>query len=321
MKTESKDAKFLHTGRKFNYDRVKVYHQQFIDNSTSKFYSEYTKKRVCPVCSNNDFQPLFQKSGGTYVKCKSCTMILTNPVFKESALKKYYENLNTGQAEITAKESNFYREIYTLGLNIISQYVDSGKILDIGCSSGFFLDLARDRNWTTAGIELGKIEADLCKNKGHQVFIKSVEKIKFKEKFDAITLWDVFEHIVNGKRYLNLLSKILSRNGVIFMQIPNSDSLAARIMGEKCNMFDGVEHVNLYNPATINLIAKSGGFKITHLSSVISEISVINNYLDYEDPYFGSSVYKNKILGIIGEKEIHANKLGYKLQIILKKDN
>lgn len=71
-------------------------------------------------------------------------MIFTNPVFKESALVEYYKNYESRQAQITATESDFYREIYTLGLNIINRYFYKGNILDIGCSSGFFWILLKN---------------------------------------------------------------------------------------------------------------------------------------------------------------------------------
>jgi len=85
-------------------------------------------------------------------------------------------------------------------------------------------------------------------------------------------------------------------------------------------MFDGLEHTNLYNSATVALIAEQCGFEIKEIKSVISEIVVINNFLDYTDPYFGESHYNNrKILNILDADTIHKNKIGYKLQVVLQK--
>jgi len=49
-------------------------------------------------------------------------------------------------------------------------------------------------------------------------------------------------------------------------------------------------------------------------------LSIQNNYLDYEEPYFGSSKTNDLLLGLIDENMIHKNYLGYKLQIIVKKN-
>lgn len=235
-------------------------------------------------------------------------MIFTNPVFKESALETYYKNLNNGQATITKNEKDFYREIYTIGLRAIKKL--PGKILDIGCSSGFFLDIAKEKGWNTYGIEPCEEEAKMCK--GH-ILLNSLENLK--SKFDVITMWDVFEHIPDGNKQLKLLRDILAEDGIIFMQIPNSNSLAVRTMKDKCNMFDGIEHTNLYNPKTIKKIAENNGFQIIHLITVISEIAVLNNYLSYEDPYFGTPDFNLPI----NENLIHKNLLGYKMQVVMKR--
>lgn len=320
MKSESKNAKNLHLGRKFSYDCNKAYHSRFLDKKTSKFFTNLTKMRNCPVCDSAKYTHVLDKSGGSYVKCVKCTMIFLNPVFKKNFLDKYYRDLDTGQAIIVENESSFYKEIYLKGLNKISKTINKGKILDVGCSSGVFLDIAKRRGWETFGIEPMKLEAEMCKNKGHTLYTKKLDDLKIDLKFDVITLWDVFEHLPDGKEQLKLFKSKLSPKGVIFMQIPNSDALAPRIMHERCNMFDGIEHVNLYNPRTIKLIAQNVGLKIKELRTVISEIAVLNNYLNYEDPYFGDSDFGDKLLDILNGDFLHKNLMGYKMQIIMERE-
>ena len=66
-------------------------------------------------------------------------MVFTNPVFKDEALSEYYTYLDTGQGEIVANESLFYREIFSKGLRMIEKIQNNGLILDIGCSTGELL--------------------------------------------------------------------------------------------------------------------------------------------------------------------------------------
>ena len=82
-------------------------------------------------------------------------------------------------------------------------------------------------------------------------------------------------------------------------------------------MYDGLEHVNLYGVETITKLANSCGFKVLSLKTVISEIGVINNYLNYENPYLGNTKNKEFIPNVINEKQIHETLQGYKLQVIL----
>jgi 2-polyprenyl-3-methyl-5-hydroxy-6-metoxy-1,4-benzoquinol methylase len=317
----SQTVKELHEKRMQMWDESIKNHKKYLDNNTGLFLDKYTKNRVCPVCDSNDEIEIFTKEGGRYVKCNACDMVYLNPVFTDAAIKDYYESNHTEQSEVVESDTDsFYVNLYNGGLDNIQKESSSiTNILDIGCSSGAFLDLARKRDFNTFGIELNQIEYKFAKEKGHIVHNDLLENITFNEKFDAVTLWDVFEHLNDGEFYLNKIQKVLSDNGVIFLQVPNSDSLAAKILREQCNMYDGLEHVNLYGVKQIEMLANKCNLEVLSLKTVISEIGVINNYLNYENPYLGNTTNKEFIPNIIDEKTIHETLQGYKLQVILRK--
>ncbi|PIF03809.1 MAG: SAM-dependent methyltransferase [Arcobacter sp.] len=316
----SKTVKELHEKRVKMWDKSMENHKKYINPETKLFLDKFTRIRTCPVCDSSNYISIFSKEGGTYVKCQDCTMIYLNPVFTDEAIIEYYQINHTEQSEVVESDTdNFYINIYNGGLQTIKQYNHNiSKILDIGCSSGTFLDLAKQQNLDTYGVELNKAEFEFARGKGHKVFNELLEKISFGTKFDAITMWDVFEHIVDGQFYLNTIKKLLNDNGVIFLQIPSSDSLAAKILQEHCNMYDGLEHVNLYGVKTIKQLASRCNLEILNLKTVISEIGVINNFLNYENPYLGNTTNKEFIPNLIDEKKLHDTLQGYKLQVILR---
>tara|TARA_B100001013_G_scaffold341718_1_gene266644 strand:- start:206 stop:1168 length:963 start_codon:yes stop_codon:yes gene_type:complete len=318
MKYESKDAASHHKKLKFIYDITQEYYNKFIDPKTGKFDEKYTQLRSCPVCESKIYINLFQCSGGEYVKCNECTLVYLNPVFTKEALEKFNRERHGGHAEAEI-QSDFLSEIYNLGLDDIEKKCLGKNILDIGCSTGVFLDFASKRKWITTGIELGNKDSEIAKSKGHEIHNSELDKLEFKERFDAITLWDVFEHIPDGKEYLKLIHNNLKENGFLFLQVPSSDSLAAKIMREKCRAFDGIEHVNMFNPKTLTMILEDSGFEIKGMTSVISEIAVLNNFLSYEDPYYGESSFGEDLCDSINADLIHKNFLGYKIQCIAKK--
>jgi len=314
-------VKKLHEKRVKMWDKSIANHKKYINNDTGLFEKKWVEHRVCPVCEKNTYIKIFKKEGGEYVKCLECSMVYTNPVFTNDALTDYYKNNHTEQSQIVESDTdNFYINLYNKGLDSIEKTSKIGNILDIGCSSGIFLDAAKKRNWQTNGIELNQKEFEVTQKKGHTAYNQLLENITFKEKFNAISMWDVFEHIKDGQKYLNQMGNLLTKEGVIFLQIPSSDSLAAKILQEKCNMFDGLEHVNLYGVDTIKLLAQKCGLKVLSLNTVISEIGILNNYLNYEHPYFGSTKNKEFIPNLLDEKAIHENLMGYKLQVVLGKE-
>ena len=319
MENESKNAKSLHEKRKASYLLVDEYHKKFINPVTGGLFDHLKEERNCPVCHSSSGTNILDKSASTYYRCNECSMVYLNPILNPQATIDYYTNLNTGQGDTVSADSRFYTEIYTMGLDSIELHKKEGKILDIGCSTGFFLDIAKRKGWDTSGIELGLDEADKAEEKGHRIFKNTIDELGADEQFDAITMWDVLEHIPDGIDQLNKIKSHLTDKGVLFFQIPNSDALAAKVMRGACRMFDGLEHTNLYNPKAVTLLAEKCGYAIKNIRSVISEIAVVNNYLDYLDPYFGTSQYENKVLNLFDEKFIHENKIGYKLQVTLEK--
>lgn len=314
----SKDVRKIHNKERLDmWDQSIENHSSFIDDSSGFFRDEFIEERDCPACKKKENKKLFKKSGGQYVKCTSCDMVYLNPVFTDEALVQYYTNNEVEQGTVVADDMSFYNELYSQGLSSADQKTDRGNLLDIGCSTGIFLDLARKKGWNTFGLELNKIEFSLAKEKKHNVLNILLEDAKFNEKFNIISLWDVFEHIKDGDKTLKLMKDLLTDDGVILMQIPSRDSLAARIMQEKCNMFDGLEHVNLYGVNSLKILVNNNGLEILDIQSVIPELGVLNNYLNYEDPYKGNCNNFNSVLDLFSDKQVLKSTLGYKLQVVI----
>lgn len=317
---EKKQSAFeVHEKRHKLWERSVSQHAKYIDKNTGLFADIYTEERNCPVCGCKDGTDIFSKEGGVYVKCNNCSMIFLNPVFRDVYLNEYYNNNHAVQAEVVGEDMPFYTGIYTRGLDLLRLCgVSSGRLLDMGCSSGIFLDIAREYGYSTYGVELNRSEFAIAREKRHKVYNEGIEDCKFEGKFDVITLWDVFEHLKDGSRFLQLFRKLLAPDGFVFIQTPSPASLAARIMREQCNMFDGLEHVNLYTPDTITRLADLNGYCVKRLETVIPEMHVLENFLNYEPPYLGNRRQRSFILPLIDEKYINDNRLGYKMQMVLQ---
>src|SRR5665648_109258 len=209
----------LHTTRKKMWDASMENHARYVNLSTGLFDEKYTQQRACPVCQSSNERMLFNKSGGVYVNCNDCEMVYLNPVFKDEYLEEYYRSNHAVQSEIVDSDNEFYQSLYTKGLKLIeSNLPKKGKILDVGCSAGAFLDTAQKFNWNTYGLELNAKEAIHSRGKGHTVFEDTIHKTTLNETFDVITLWDVFEHIKDGVAFLKTAKNFLGKDGLVFIQ-------------------------------------------------------------------------------------------------------
>ncbi len=316
---QQKTPKEISTARLHMYYATIENLKKYFQPNSNTFYEYLLEERICPTCKENHEHFLFFKDGGRYVKCTQCDMIYLNPVFKDEYLEKHYRTNHDKQSQVVLNDSEFYTTIYSKGLHAIERVVPKGHILDIGCSAGIFLDIAKNAGWKTYGVELNEKEASYASAKGHTIYNKFLSEVSFEMPLEAICLWDVFEHLKDGEAYLKEMRALLSNTGVVFLQIPSADSLAAKMLQEKCNMYDGIEHVNLYSYKSIEKLAHKCGFEIESCETVIGEIGVMNNYLNYEDPYFGNSTNTKTFLGGLDEKWLHEQKMGYKMQLVLRK--
>jgi 2-polyprenyl-3-methyl-5-hydroxy-6-metoxy-1,4-benzoquinol methylase len=321
MKNKKKSTRAIHLIRKKMWDASVQKFALLIDKKTNLINKKFTETRNCPTCNNKNNKFLLIKNGGTYVECKKCSMIFINPVLKDKNLEEHYRNNHDVRSKIsvTKTDFNFFKFTYSKGLDLINKYFDKpGSILDVGCSAGMFLDMAKKNKWKTFGLELNSKEAKLAIHNGHNVQQKILKYSNFDIKFDVITFWDSFEHIKNGLECLNNCKKILKKGGIVFLQCPSRDALALKVMQERCNMLDGVEHVNIYGHKSLIKLCKKTKSKILDYETIISEIGVVNNYLNFDDPYLGYTKNTKKIFEIIDDKQLHKNKLGYKFQACIK---
>ena len=125
------------------------------------------------------------------------------------------------------KESIYYTE----GRKELLKYIpdNSKSILDIGCSSGYFLNNFKNTQIYTVGIEpdlnsaiVAKDNADLIINSEFNA--KSVQELLSQssiKEFDCIFFNDVLEHLYDPWEAIELCKSLLSSSGVIIASIPN----------------------------------------------------------------------------------------------------
>jgi 2-polyprenyl-3-methyl-5-hydroxy-6-metoxy-1,4-benzoquinol methylase len=314
MGFDTPDQSKLHRARQKQLD--------ISDNYTKSFLSAINPVDAyvdcpCPTCGTKALNSLFEKRGGKYSYCQNCDHIYLSNQLKQELLFRFYRDYPTSSLEWHHEELSFYRDIYASGIALLFPLMPTGKILDIGSSSGLFLSIAKEHGYCCFGIEPNTLERSYALERGLEIIGSTIDDIKSSQStFDIITLWDVLEHIYNPVEYLSLLADFLNPGGVILLQVPTSDSLAARIMRQYCNMFDGIEHLTLFSSKSLDIAFKQAGFTRQSSASVITDYFAISNYLSYE-----SDPYHPKVHGISGpscidSETIISSSMGYKIQAV-----
>ncbi len=315
------------TGRNRSEELARAMAAAARDPATGLLRADYAQKRPCPLCGAppERARVIFVKFGFHYRRCLDCGVTYVSPMLRPDVLIKSYEqsefNDNWMRTLMGEIEQGFNRPKFELGIRQIEDAVGGkGRLLELGSAVGQFLEIARDAGWRVTGIEFNAVGADHCRARGLEVLREPLTDDSFPPgSFDAVAMWEVLEHVIDPRQIVRASARALRPGGALLVVVPNVDSLAAQIMGEHSNMFRGTAHLTMFNAATLGRLFEEEGFEVAHRSTLISEISVINNYLHYEDPYLGEAPTRHPIFEKLTEAFIHEHLLGYKLKIIGRK--
>jgi SAM-dependent methyltransferase len=137
------------------------------------------------------------------------------------------------------------------------------RILDIGCATGVFLAAGSD-GWSKVGVELSPSAAQLAREHfGLTVYQGTVEEAPLTtHSFDAITMWDVLEHVYDPLGTLRRVHELLRPDGILIGRVPNIDSWEARLSGRYWAGLDQPRHIFVPSEATLDQLLQRAGFKM-----------------------------------------------------------
>ena len=114
---------------------------------------------------------------------------------------------------------------------IESEVGKGGRILDVGCATGDFLIAARSRGWEVFGADPSAARAQV-EAAGIQLVGTSVHDVDLADgTLDAVTFWDVLEHVTNPLADLTRACRLLKPGGVVALTVPDSANFLARMSG------------------------------------------------------------------------------------------
>ena len=252
----------------------------------------------CNLCGHNKFETLESDDVSFYVlKCSKCRLVFVHPHPSPIQLKAHY-NKNYYVEWITEQKKR-REKMWQKRLDRLQQLCQKGKILDVGCGDGLFLQEAKNKGWHVNGTELSFFASTYAsKMLDTEIFNGELHEAKFPENdFDVVTLWHVLEHVQDPKNYLKEIHRILKPNGLLMLAVPNANNIVMRlayriIKGQKIKIFSiDDKEIHLYHYTAkilksyfdetgFNCIKFSPDFGIVEFSKrLINWISVIPFYI------------------------------------------
>ncbi len=192
-----------------------------------------------------------------------------------------------------------------------------GTVLDIGCGSGTFLRGMNSVGWKCFGTEVSEASKKFTKSlkmQGIKISYGDPTEIKCRaESFDLVTFWHVLEHLGNPERYLKHSRRILKKGGLIFIAVPNIESMSFRLWGPNWLHFDVPRHLQHFSPATLSYLLKKNGFAVKG----ISHFSLEFNPFGVMQSIYNSLGFEFNFLYRFMKKKARASGTRYLAQLVL----
>lgn len=213
--------------------------------------------RRCPTCGGDDSRPELEKDHMRIVRCGVCDLVYVTPVFDESHYKKVYRSAEYQEiVRDLGIKSHDYR-VQRFGcerVDIMARHLHAARprMLDVGCSTGFVVEAARDRGWNATGLDLNPSAIEYGRSRGLDVRNAALEDAQLEPgSFDAVCLFDVLEHLLEPAHTLRACTRLLRPGGIVFLYVPNYDSASRLLMGAEAHFIWPTHHLNYYTPTTI----------------------------------------------------------------------
>ena len=148
---------------------------------------------------------------------------------------------------------------------------ETGRMLDVGCGSGAFLQRMRGAGWSVVGTEPDdNAAARLASERGFPIYGSLAELIQVGERgFDVIVLSHVIEHLPDPAHTLNSLRGMLAAGGRLVLTTPNALSLGSRIFRASWRGLEPPRHFNIFSPDSVCEILRRAGFEVERVTTEV----------------------------------------------------
>jgi SAM-dependent methyltransferase len=230
----------------------------------------------CKICNNEDFKQFsstkdyfFSGESFSLSQCIKCGFVFTNPIPDKEIISKYYKTDKYFSHDIENKGlmGKLYKIVRDWNLGnksrLINKYKTGGKVLDIGCGTGEFLNHMKNKGFLVSGIEPEpKARNFAIKKYGLDIMNEDRLENLSNDNFDIISMWHVLEHVYNINARLKKIHDLLDNDGYFFNALPMIDSPDSKKFGKYWAGLDVPRHLHHFSTNTFQRLASNNGFKV-----------------------------------------------------------
>jgi 2-polyprenyl-3-methyl-5-hydroxy-6-metoxy-1,4-benzoquinol methylase len=284
--------------------------------------ADLLRPRACPTCGSDVPRLELEKDHMRIVRCAACDLVYVSPTFDETHYKKVYASQEYQDiVRDLGIQSHDYR-VQRFGVErvaLMARHLSDPRprYLDVGCSTGFVVEAARDAGWDAVGIDLNPSAVEFGQTRGLDLRPVALEDAGFAPaSFDAVSLFDVLEHLLDPVAILSACARLLKPGGIVFLYVPNYDSASRLLMGRDAHFIWPTHHLNYYTPVTIQDLLARQGFTTEYVATEGLDLA---DYLWYRREMHGQQDEGLVAIADTLQFLVNAGAYGKNLRVIARK--
>jgi 2-polyprenyl-3-methyl-5-hydroxy-6-metoxy-1,4-benzoquinol methylase len=242
-----------------------------LDNNNKVMASQPIVEIVpCNLCETQDSEKLFSKGGLDIARCRQCGLVYANPRLAQQEIWKRYspdyfwqEYMPAHHAANGEYGAEWHRHRAQPILNLLQPYRKVGTLLEVGCAAGFFLKVAEENGWTVQGVEIMAPAVEYARTSlGLNVFEGTLEQAQLAaDSFDVVVMIETVEHLLDPAQALGEAYRVLRTGGIIWVAVPNLNSIMRSLMGVDWSVLSPAEHLYYFTVETLEKMLRKAGFQ------------------------------------------------------------
>lgn len=215
------------------------------------------------------------------LRCRKCSHRITVPIPSSEDLERYYPEIYYAHS-VEGKgvksrlkwymKGRLHRDNEKAGLaqsgfgllgRLLAEplYIKNGKLLDVGCGVGEYVNFAGNNGWEAWGVEPDDEAVRIGRDSNLNIKQGVAEQLPFEnDSFDVIRAWHVIEHTHSPSKAISEMSRVLRSDGHLLISVPNYSSTQRRVLSGCWPHLDVPRHLQHFTPESFKQILSKEGF-------------------------------------------------------------
>ena len=222
---------------------------------------------ACPCCEGREWNTGWPG----FVICRSCGLMTVTQDFDLATLKPHYGAdyfLGAEYADYLGDRAVHEKTLAGHLRRLRCHVAPGGRVLEIGCAHGFFLEMIQPIYPGSMGIDISEAAVAHARLRGMDVRAGDLLETEVNTSFDAVCLWDTIEHLSRPYEVMRRAAALLKPGGFLFLTTGDWGAWLPRLQGLKWRQIHPPTHLFYFTRQSLRQLCGRAGLEPVRFGTV-----------------------------------------------------